>query len=173
MLVSAALTFTAIPSAQADPVEPSAQTRLPVAKTESLACSVENLSDALFVDPKAASERSVRNPKYRTCAHHCTNFVSQVLEAGGWRYVYGIRTLNDVWYANYAGVYSYTSGGAGNFYKFARIATSRGKYVGNVYNLPFGGVLQYKNKGSSAMNHTMAVTSKTSAMIYLTQQWQV
>lgn len=113
-----------------------------------------------------------RNPAYKTYSNDCTNFVSQAMVAAGWKQVYGNRTADSSWFANLLGIYSYSWGGAENFYRFSRVATTRGKYLSSVYGLPIGGVLQYKKTGSAVMNHTMLVTKRSTVngktMIYLT-----
>lgn len=106
-----------------------------------------------------------RNQKYIEYENDCTNFVSQVMLAGGWTMVgdksIGSRKSDSVWWYDKSAWYfkaSYTWGGAQNFYNFLN-KSKRGMLVGNSNKLQLGDLIQIK-KTSGHIYHTMVVTGK-------------
>lgn len=118
------------------------------------------------------------NPAYGTLgSDDCTNFASQVMEAGGWQYVWGKdtcdeRTSDSVWWFKRnqckrwirSNIHaSHTWGGAENFYQFLR-ASGRGTIVKTASDLEVGDVLQ-RDHGDDVRHHTMIVTQKGSELV--------
>lgn len=107
------------------------------------------------------------NPSYRTWPQDCTNFVSQAAAAGGWRESSGWYKDDTSWW--YGGVpdASWTWTSAEYWYRFARVQSQRAGIITNVWHLNPGDVLQYKNAGSSIMNHSMVTTYRNGSDIRL------
>lgn len=120
------------------------------------------------------------NSAYGEFPNDCTNFVSQSLAAGGWQMVTGCdrctdRRNNDVWWFRRDGCTrlirsnvhaSHTWGGAENLYQFLR-ASGRGEPQGHVMDLRVGDVLQFDTNGNNLARHSMVVTRKTDANLFL------
>jgi len=141
----------------------------------------------LFSGSKAASYARTwatsRNPAYEEFDNDCTNFASQSMEAGGWPMRTGgvadlcdKRKDNDVWWylkhgcdpgilRSYVNA-SFTWGGAENFFQFM-LASGRGTSAAKVSDLSEGDVLQIDFNASGHRGHTMIVTKKTNANLYL------
>ncbi|WP_329788522.1 amidase domain-containing protein [Lentzea sp. DG1S-22] len=112
------------------------------------------------------------NPNYRAYGNDCTNFVSQVMQAGGWDYVGGgilDRTDPDKWF--YGGgpgetfLTSYTWAGAHNWGVFAQIHSQRTWGLSNVWLMDLADVLQVDwdhpaGDPGSIIDHTMVVTGR-------------
>jgi hypothetical protein len=99
----------------------------------------------------------------------CTNFVSQAAYAGGWKQVedglISYKSDKSWWYGGIPTA-SWTWTGAENFYRMTK-ALKRTTTPEYVLNLRVGDFLQYKNKGASAMTHSMVVTNKSGTNLYL------
>ncbi|MBT2529750.1 amidase domain-containing protein [Streptomyces sp. ISL-99] len=111
---------------------------------------------------------------YRTYGNDCTNFISQVMRAGGWRMTSGSfasRKDNKKWfYASHTWTTSYTWAGAENWYWFALKYSHRTKSLNNVWKLGLADVLQanWKPRRDNIIDHTMVVTKKYRGTPYLT-----
>jgi hypothetical protein len=112
------------------------------------------------------------NPNYRAYGNDCTNFISQVMQAGRWDYVgSGIldRTDPDKWF--YGGgpsetfLTSYSWAGAHNWGVFAQIYSQRTWGLSNVWLMDLADVLQVDwdhpaGDPGSIIDHTMVVTGR-------------
>ena len=105
------------------------------------------------------------NPSYRnfensgTRGGDCTNFVSQVMRAGGWPDVGGYlnySSTNAWWYDSFK--QSYTWVGAHYFYQFAATHYDRAGRAANVWDLIAGDVLQVDFEKDGEIDHTMFVS---------------
>ncbi|MFF9397915.1 MULTISPECIES: amidase domain-containing protein [unclassified Streptomyces] len=111
---------------------------------------------------------------YRTYQNDCTNFVSQVMRAGGWKATsgsYASRKDNKKWfYASHTWTTSYTWAGAENWYWFAVKHSKRTKSLNNVWKLASADVLQanWKPRNDNIIDHTMVVTKLYKGTPYLT-----
>ena len=94
----------------------------------------------------------------------CTNFISQILREGGWKFVTGLYTSGDAWWYN-ALNQSYTWAGAENWSWFA---PKRTVALSRVYDMTVADVLQYDLTKNGTMDHTMFVQMKTTTDIYMT-----
>lgn len=111
------------------------------------------------------------NPDYPRFDNDCTNFISQVMLAGGWTMVdrgdFLDRKSDTVWW--YGGSWwtraSYTWGGAHNFSKFIKVS-GRGSEVTDPLKLDRGDVVQIK-KDTGHVFHSMAVTENTGSDLLL------
>jgi hypothetical protein len=118
------------------------------------------------------------NPAYGTLGRDdCTNFVSQAMEAGGWKYVWGSdicdeRKSNSVWWFKRnqcrrwirSNIHaSHTWGGAENFYQFLD-TSGRGTKLKAISDLEVGDVLQ-RDHNDNTIHHTMVVTKKGPEMV--------
>ncbi|MET7402227.1 amidase domain-containing protein [Dactylosporangium sp. NPDC005572] len=113
-----------------------------------------------------------RNPAYPTYSDDCTNFISQVMRAGGWATV-GSSPRSDRkssanwWYTMYPSTCSYTWGGAENWYWFA---TGSGRtYIIDMYSMGAGDVLQYDYDYDYNISHTQVCTGRDSTGPLMTQ----
>lgn len=112
------------------------------------------------------------NSNYRAYGNDCTNFISQVMQAGGWDYTgSGIldRTDPDKWF--YGGGHSetfltsYSWAGAHNWGVFAQIYSQRTWGLSNVWLMDLADVLQVDwdhpaGDPGSIIDHTMVVTGR-------------
>lgn len=106
----------------------------------------------------------VYNTSYRSFSNDCTNFISQALKAGGWRFDYGwYKSSSNWWYNSYN--QTFTWAGAENWSRFAPRRTA---HLKNVWMLVHADVLQMDFNRNYNMNHTMIVTKRTSRTPYLT-----
>ncbi|MFG2628477.1 amidase domain-containing protein [Streptomyces sp. NPDC048473] len=115
------------------------------------------------------------NSTYRTYGSDCTNFISQVMRAGGWKIIgptdAGQRSNNKKWfYTIYQSRTSYTWAGAENWYWFAIKHSKRTKPLNNVWKLGLADVLQanWKPRSDEITDHTMVVTKLYNGTPYLT-----
>ncbi|MGW7365591.1 amidase domain-containing protein [Streptomyces sp. NPDC054841] len=111
---------------------------------------------------------------WRTYGNDCTNFISQVMWAGGWRATSGSvmsRKDNRKWfYGSHTWNTSYTWAGAENWYWFALKHSKRTKFLDNVWKLALADVLQanWKPRSDNVIDHTMVVTKLYRGTPYLT-----
>ncbi|WP_333764512.1 amidase domain-containing protein [Streptomyces sp. IBSBF 2390] len=113
------------------------------------------------------------NSAYRTYGgNDCTNFLSQIMLAGGWKPAGGSiiqRTSNKYWFYGPTNIWtSYTWGGAENWYWFAIKHSKRTKSLRNVYDLLASDVLQADWNRNNVVDHSMFVTKKYRGVPYLT-----
>ncbi|MEU3216407.1 amidase domain-containing protein [Streptomyces sp. NPDC006971] len=113
------------------------------------------------------------NPAFRTYSgNDCTNFLSQIVHAGGWKPAGGSliqRTSNKYWFYGPANaITSYTWGGAENWYWFATKHSKRTKSLGNVWDLLASDVLQADWNRNNVIDHSMFVTKRYNGIPYLT-----
>lgn len=109
------------------------------------------------------------NPSYKKYDLDCTNFVSQAMLQGGWKekfHVWVDYKWDTAWWYGGIPTNSWTWSSAENFYRMTK-ALNRSTTAKYVTDLRVGDLLQYKNKGSSTMSHSMVVTKKSGANIYL------
>ncbi|MFD0394131.1 amidase domain-containing protein [Streptomyces nogalater] len=113
------------------------------------------------------------NPAFRTYSgNDCTNFLSQIMRAGGWHNA-GVsiaqRSSNKVWfYGSSAITTSYTWGGAENWYWFAVKHSKRTKVLRSVWDMLTTDVLQADWNRNGVIDHSMFVTKKYRGVPYLT-----
>jgi hypothetical protein len=112
------------------------------------------------------------NTAYREYTNDCTNFISQVVKAGGWVYdETGDRTLNNTWYyGSFTFTTSYSWAGAHNFNGFFN-QSGRGFVATYFSDMLTGDILQadFGPTPDGNISHSMVVTSKdASNNIYLT-----
>ncbi|MEW1545190.1 amidase domain-containing protein [Streptomyces tsukubensis] len=112
------------------------------------------------------------NGDYRKYGNDCTNFISQVMRAGGWGETGSVinRKKNKVWfYGSFKWTTSYTWAGAENWYWFGIKHSKRTKSLGNVWDMGRADVLQIDFDGNNKIiDHTMVVTKLYRGNIYLT-----
>lgn len=112
------------------------------------------------------------NPTYRDFSANggggdCTNFISQILRHGGWKFAQwadGDRTNPNQWWYGLINQ-TYTWAGAENWSWFA---PQRTVHLSNVWDMSKTDVLQYDGDRNGTMDHTMIVTKKTTTEIYMT-----
>ncbi|GAB3653973.1 hypothetical protein GCM10027589_12430 [Actinocorallia lasiicapitis] len=96
----------------------------------------------------------------------CTNFISQALKAGGWAHDLGLYTDYHNWWYNSANqTRSWIN--VGYWASFAR-ASGRTSYLGNVYDLGIGDILQMDFTNNGSKDHSMMATYKNNGVPYLT-----
>ncbi|MEV4222298.1 amidase domain-containing protein [Nonomuraea sp. NPDC049725] len=116
------------------------------------------------------------NPDYRTyggVGGDCTNFISQIVTAGGWTEVGSwpdSRSDNANWfYGDYTWTTSYTWPAAENWYWFAQHESARTTYLGNVWDMLTTDVLQVDFDRDDNISHSLFVTDRSSdGELYLT-----
>ncbi|MBP2471466.1 hypothetical protein JOF53_000338 [Crossiella equi] len=109
------------------------------------------------------------NGSYREYGNDCTNFISQIMRAGGWGDVDGDRTSNNSWYyGSFTFTTSYTWAGAENWYWFAMVESKRTAHLGNVWDMLPTDILQMDFDRDNNINHTMVVTASDTGNRYLT-----
>ncbi|KOV71254.1 amidase domain-containing protein [Streptomyces sp. MMG1121] len=86
----------------------------------------------------------------------CTNFVSQVLKAGGWKHVPGYTNDFHKWFGT-ADIQSDSFVGVNEFSWFA-LSSKRVTPLANVYQLDVGDVLQMDFNRDGSKDHSMIVT---------------
>ena len=97
----------------------------------------------------------------------CTNFVSQVLKAGGWKHVPGYTDDYTKWFGT-ADIQSDSFVGVNEFSWFA-LASKRVTPLANVYQADLGDVIQMDFDRDGSKDHTMVVTSRdASGVPYVT-----
>lgn len=105
------------------------------------------------------------NKNYRVFkSNDCTNFISQIMRRGGWKYDLGWYRSNSNWWYNSMNQ-THTWAGAENWSRFAPKRTNR---LANVWSLSLADVLQMDFNRDGTMDHSMVVTKTTSKDIYLT-----
>lgn len=111
------------------------------------------------------------NPEYRSYDEDCTNFLSQIMEAGGWQQKgSGItdRKDNGKWYyGSFTWTTSYTWSGAENWFIFARNSTNRAGWIKNVWDMTPSDVLQADWKKDGSLDHSMFVVADDGNDLYL------
>jgi len=108
---------------------------------------------------------------YRDFGNNCTNFVSQCMRAGGWHYVFGYyKSSNAWWYDGVTPPYATrTWSGSENFYWFIR-NSGRGLYLGNIWDMIAGDVVQYDEDKDGFINHSQICHYRSSSgMLYMAQ----
>ncbi|WHT18996.1 amidase domain-containing protein [Crossiella sp. CA-258035] len=126
------------------------------------------------------------NPNYRAYSDtDCTNFISQIMEAGGWQYVGSTVFERDdptKWfYGPFPWTTSYTWSAAHNWAYFAQIHSRRTAGLENVWLMDLADVLQVDwdhphedpNEPADNIDHTMLVTGRAgvSGNPYATHLW--
>jgi hypothetical protein len=107
------------------------------------------------------------NPDYREFGNDCTNFISQIMKAGGWTDVDGFYQNDDSWWYNFLNQ-TYTWAGAHNWGVFAQIYSQRTQGLEYVYQMLTTDVLQVDwdhpgepdvgDEPENQVDHTMIVT---------------
>lgn len=113
------------------------------------------------------------NPNYRTYGGEggdCTNFISQIVKAGGWAETGSWpgenRTLPDQWYYGYEGTWTttYTWAAAENWYWFASPFNSgRTEALDYIWEMGVSDVLQIDFDRNDNISHSMFVTGRDGA----------
>ena len=115
----------------------------------------------------------MRNPAYRSHGEkNCTNFISQALNAGGWKHASGAETsVKSWWYkkpAKRLPTKNSTSWvNAEDWYRFARNESKRTKHISNINNVQLGDIVHMKYDKDVRMGHLMVVTKKVGTKVYL------
>lgn len=108
---------------------------------------------------------------YRTYPNDCTNFISQIMYAGGWQFANTHLAQEDSrrWDYQWGGTWatSYTWAGAQNWYQFAT-GSGRTYILSTASELLLADVLQMDFDKNYNMNHTMIVTHISGSEKYLT-----
>lgn len=159
----------------------SIRAQTPVPASPALARAIQAYSGSAAA-AYATSWANSTNTKYGRFSNDCTNFVSQAVEAGGWKMEIGssycgARKDNEVWWFKKDGCdriwpipnvhASHSWGGAENFYQFTR-ASGRGTKAAQVAELGVGDILQADWDSDGNISHTMIVTKSTPKNTYLT-----
>lgn len=117
-----------------------------------------------------------RNPSYNFYSglNDCTDFISQILYTGSLPYVtsWWLGKFDDSnWYYK-SNAPSWTWGGANNFFKHARLSTSKYTLVSSIFNLQIWDILQMDFEGDWIIDHAAVITKITgstkTSQIYLT-----
>ncbi|MEU3914547.1 amidase domain-containing protein [Streptomyces sp. NPDC029721] len=110
------------------------------------------------------------NPAYRKFSGNggdCTNFISQALNAGGWKPVPGTSTDYRNWW--YDGTRQSDSWVGANEWAWFTLSNQRAANLANVYQLDVGDILQADFNRDGSKDHSMMVTYRSRAgMPYLT-----
>ncbi|KIF06465.1 hypothetical protein PL81_07380 [Streptomyces sp. RSD-27] len=110
------------------------------------------------------------NPAYRKFSGNggdCTNFISQALNAGGWKPVPGTSTDYRNWW--YDGAKQSDSWVGANEWAWFTLSNQRAANLANVYQLDVGDILQADFNRDGSKDHSMMVTYRSKAgMPYLT-----
>ncbi|OIJ68162.1 hypothetical protein WN71_010125 [Streptomyces mangrovisoli] len=91
----------------------------------------------------------------------CTDFVSQVLKAGGWKHVPGYTNDFHKWFGT-ADIQSDSFVGVNEFSWFA-LSSGRVTSLANVYQADVGDVIQIDFNKDGSKDHSMIVTSRSSS----------
>lgn len=128
--------------------------------------STYNVSGAVDYAREWTEEgEKLSNPNYKRFPNDCTNFVSQVLYAGGIKQIKGGRKEDSSWYYAW-GIFerpSYTWGGAHNLYKHLRNHSENIARVTSTADLQVGDIISFDLNGDDNMfhiGHTVVVTGK-------------
>lgn len=108
----------------------------------------------------------LQNPDYHRYDSDCTNFVSQVLYAGGIPQVSGNRTSSAAWFYDWGLIArpSYTWSGAHNLYEHLRDYSSNVVRITSTVDLKVGDIISFDTEpddGTFHIGHTAVVTAKT------------
>ncbi|MFJ3203314.1 amidase domain-containing protein [Streptomyces sp. NPDC086989] len=110
------------------------------------------------------------NPAYRKfsgAGGDCTNFISQALNAGGWKAVPGSTTDYRNWW--YDGAKQSDSWVGANEWAWFTLSNQRAANLANVYQADIGDIVQVDFNKDGSKDHSMMVTYRSSAgMPYLT-----
>jgi hypothetical protein len=117
------------------------------------------------------------NSSYRTydgVGGDCTNFISQIVYAGGWTHVGSYpaddRTLPSKWfYGSYTWSTSYSWPAAHNWYQFAMQQSGRTSYLDNVWKMVQTDILQIDWEANGSIDHSMFVTTRSGSGTYATE----
>lgn len=105
------------------------------------------------------------NKNYRVFkSNDCTNFISQIMRRGGWKYDWGWYRNNANWWYSDTNQ-THTWAGAENWSKFA---PKRTNHLGNVWSMSVADVLQMDFNRDGVMDHSMLVTKVSAKDLYLT-----
>ncbi|WP_260610569.1 amidase domain-containing protein [Streptomyces sp. WAC06614] len=111
------------------------------------------------------------NPAYRKfngSGGDCTNFISQALNAGGWKPVPGSSTDYRNWWYDASKGQSQSWVGA-NEWAWFTLSNQRATNLANVYQMDIGDILQADFNKDGSKDHSMMVTYRSSkGMPYLT-----
>ncbi|MBB2944525.1 hypothetical protein FB565_004254 [Actinoplanes lutulentus] len=94
----------------------------------------------------------------------CTNFVSQVMQAGKWKEDSGWYQSNGNWWYTKANQ-TWTWGGANNFSKFV---PKRTQNISSIWKAGPGDIIQADWTGDGTIDHTMVVTKTDQYDVYVT-----
>lgn len=130
-------------------------------------------------DYALAWAKSSLNPVYGDAGNNCTNFVSQAIQAGGWKPFhdggYLDRASLKTWTYNMSGPYSfsYTWSRASYNERFLRLTAGK-RNLTNIWNATVGDIL-YTDwdpnlKAGGTIDHAMIVTDRVSGQPYISQQ---
>jgi hypothetical protein len=112
-----------------------------------------------------------RNPAYPYfSSDDCTNFVSQVAEAGGWQYVRsptGDVYADNYWWFGSASDYSHSWSVSNNFYWWMYYS-GRGVFATSNSQALQGDMIQFDWNGDNIVDHSMVITIAGSSDLYLT-----
>lgn len=106
------------------------------------------------------------NPEYRAFDNDCTNFISQIMDAGGWDHKSGLWSSNSAWWYNWLNN-THSWSGADNWFRFAREESGRVTSLEHIYQMQPSDVLQVDwdlpgnenpNEPPDNIDHTMIVT---------------
>ena len=105
------------------------------------------------------------NPAYRGFGNDCTNFISQIMEAGGWDYDFGFYWDDTNWWYNSLNQ-THSWAGAHNWGVFAQVNSQRTAPLDYVYQMLTTDVLQVNwdhpdenpDEADGNIDHTMIVT---------------
>lgn len=114
------------------------------------------------------------NSNYRTydgVGGDCTNFISQIVKAGGWAevgsYPGDSRSDNANWYYGSLTITtSYTWPAAENWYWFAQIESKRTSHLDNIWKMLTADVLQVDFFKTGTLSHSIFVTGRSGSGVY-------
>lgn len=120
--------------------------------------------------------KTLTNPNFKRYDADCTNFVSQVLYAGGISQISGNRKDDSSWYYEWGLIArpSYTWGGAQNLYNHLESHSTNIERITSTANLKVGDIISfdiYPDDNNFHIGHNVVVTKKegnTWDKIYLT-----
>jgi hypothetical protein len=125
-----------------------------------------------YYAPNAAVDYSNRwvwdyNPAFVKFTNDCTNFISQVAQAGGWTQTGLIKYSDGAWYHTTPEP-SWTWGGAQNFYNFVSQSGRTWGVAPYTSDIWTGDILQFKFYGQTNIHHSMVVSKiDANGAIYL------
>lgn len=98
----------------------------------------------------------------------CTNFVSQIMRAGGWQDVPGYYSTDSAWWYQSLGIQSYPWINVSYFYTFAAVRSQRTRILAGPSSMLPGDVLQADFDNNGGKDHTMIVSYHSGTQPYLT-----